>query len=44
MGALYLNGEGVDIDKVEGLKWMKLDADNGSPDAITYLKSHHQPH
>jgi hypothetical protein len=37
-----LNGVRVDINKVEGLKWIKLAADNGSPQANAYLKSLHK--
>jgi len=37
-----LNGVSVDINKVEGLKWIKLAADNGSPQANAYLKSLHK--
>ena len=35
----YGNGEGVDIDVVEGMKWMKLASENGFPHAITFLES-----
>ena len=39
IGIAYIDGEGVDVDNVEGLKWMKLSAKNGHKDAIKYLKS-----
>ena len=47
MGVAYGNGEGVDIDVVEGMKWMKLASENGFPQAIKFLESsrssHHSP-
>ena len=47
MGYAYGNGEGVDIDVVEGMKWMKLASENGFPQAIKFLESsrssHHSP-
>lgn len=39
IGIAYIDGEGVYVDNVEGLKWMKLSAKNGYKDAIKYLKS-----
>ena len=41
LGILNLNGEGVDFNKREGLKWMKRAAKNGNLQAIKYLQSHH---
>ena len=35
----YGSGEEVDIDVVEGMKWMKLASENGFPHAIKFLES-----
>ena len=42
LGLSYVCGNGISVDKVEGLRWMKLAAENGSQEAIAFLKSHHQ--
>ena len=42
IGAIYIKGEGVSIDLLEGLKWMKLAKENGSQEAVTFLQSHHE--
>ena len=34
MGLAYLNGFGVDMNTEEGLKWIKLAADKGLPQAM----------
>ena len=47
MGVAHGNGEEVDIDVVEGMKWMKLASENGFPQAVKFLESsrssHHSP-
>jgi hypothetical protein len=39
MADTYLDGV---IDKTEEMKWIKLAAENGYQDAITYLESHYE--
>ncbi len=41
LGTAYFKGEGVSVDKVEGLKWIKLAAENGCLEAVTFLEYHH---
>ena len=40
LGILNLNGEGVDFNKREGLKWMKRAAKNGNPQVIMIHKGY----
>jgi TPR repeat protein len=42
LGVAYSNGNGVSVNKVEGLKWIKLAAENGFPKAIAFLRFHHE--
>ena len=38
MGLIYIQGRGVEADKDEGMKWLKLAADRGLESAIRVLK------